>query len=86
MVDERLFWSYVALWVSHNKYTWRELAKHCGMSVKTLSRKRGGGSALTVAQFNCICQGIGLMPEMVVMNNRHYASPFLAVPEELRQG
>lgn len=84
MIDESLFWSYVALWVTRNKYTWKELAKHCGMSARTLLRKREGESGLTVTQFSCICEGIGLMPEMVLVNNKYYASPFLTVPEALK--
>lgn len=77
MIDIQLFWSYVTHWMINNKYTWKKLAEDCGMSLSTLNRKRGGGSSTTIEEFNCICQGIGLMPEFCLTNNAKYASPVL---------
>lgn len=79
MVDLKIFWSYVNMWVSVNHCSWDTLAEEVGISRSTLYRLRNGvgGSELTLKQFNDICQGIGLIPEMCITHNSHYGEPMV---------
>lgn len=79
MVDIDLFWSYVELWITVNHYTWERLAKDVDISKSTLRRmrRRVGGSEVNLSQFNAICTGIGLIPEMCILHNTSYGKPMV---------
>lgn len=79
MIDIDLFWSYVELWIAVNSYTWERLAKDVDISRSTLRRmrRRVGGSEINLVQFNAICTGIGLIPEMTILHNENYGKTML---------
>lgn len=76
-INEGMFWAYVELWVTRNKFGWDRLARECGFSRTKMWRLREGKGALTIAEFNCICNGMGLNPLFVLEGSSLYASPFL---------
>lgn len=67
------------MWVSINRYSWDKLADDVGISRSTLYRLRNGagGSELSIKNFNAICHGIGLMPEMCIEHNVNYGKPMV---------
>jgi len=75
LIDQELFWSYVELWVHRQRFTWKKLADECGTSVSTLKRLRKGGGLLSIEMYNCICSGIGLVPEFTITHNENYGKP-----------